>query len=162
MKELKRMENKKHQATLKALFHSAKGFSLLEILIALSLLALVGTFVGGKIFESLHEGKVSVAKTQMGNLSDRLKEFKRKCYFYPTTEQGLQALEQKPTSGRECKRYPPNGFVDNEIPLDPWDSEYSYQSNGKSFSIVSFGADGQEGGEDQDADIPFGKKKKGK
>jgi len=154
------MEEKKHQETLKPSFHSARGFSLIEILIALSLLALVGTFVGGKMFEQLHEGKVGVAKTQMGNIANSLKDFKRKCYFYPTTEQGLEALEQKPTSGRECKRYPPNGFLENEVPLDPWDGEYDYKSNGKTFTISAFGADNQEGGEDQDADIPFHTKKK--
>jgi len=156
------MEEKKQQAALKAFFHSTKGFSLIEILIALSLLALVGTFVGGKIFQQFHEGKVGVARTQMGNLANSLKDFKRKCGFYPTTEQGLQALEQKPTGGRECKRYPPNGFLfeDSEVPLDPWENEYSYQSDGKKFNIISFGNDGLEGGEGNDADIPLKTKKK--
>ena len=135
------MEEKKHQKILKSFLLSTKGFSLIEILIALSLLALVGTFVGGKMFQQFHEGKVGVAKTQMGNIANSLKDFKRKCYFYPTTEQGLVALEQKPTSGRECKRYPPNGFLENEVPLDPWDGEYGYKSNGKTFTIVSYGSD---------------------
>jgi general secretion pathway protein G len=153
------MEEKKHLETLKLSFHSTRGFSLIEILIALSLLALVGTFVGGKMFEQLHEGKVGVAKTQMGNIANILKDFKRKCYFYPTSEQGLKALENKPTTGRECKRYPATAFLE-EVPLDPWDGEYDYKSDGKTFNMVSFGADNVEGGEDQDADIPFRTKKK--
>ena len=132
-----------------------EGFSLLEILIALILLAGAGTFVAGKIFDQFHEGRVESAKIQMSSLAARLKEFNRHCNRYPTTDQGLEALIEKPGSGPECKKYNPGGYIDGGIlPDDPWDSPYFYESeNGRKFNIVSFGADGVEGGEDKDKDI---------
>ena len=133
---------------------STQGFSLLEILIALALLAGAGTFVAGKIFDSLHEGKVESAKIQMNALADRLKEFRRHCGSYPTTDQGLNSLIEKPSGGRDCKRYNPDGYIEGGVlPADPWDEEFQYESNGKKFNIFTFGADDLEGGEDKDADI---------
>lgn len=148
------------KAPLKTVLQSARGFSLIEILIALTLLAIAGTFVAGKIFDQLHEGKVSSTKIQMNNLADRLKEFRRHCGQYPTTEQGLEALVSKPSTGRECPRYAPNGYID-AVPKDPWDNDYYYESNGKEFNIISYGNDGQEGGQGEEADIYF-KDKAGK
>jgi general secretion pathway protein G len=90
----------------------------------------------------------------MKSLADRLKEFRRDCNTYPTTEQGFDALIEKPTGGRECKRYAPGGYIEGgKIPLDPWDNEYIYESDGKTFTIISLGADNAEGGEGVDADI---------
>jgi len=136
------------------ILRSQAGMSLIEILIALTLLALAGTFVGGKVFEQLQEGKISSARIQIKSLSDRLKEFRRDCNFYPTTDMGLEALISKPEGGRECKRYAPGGYIDGgKVPLDPWDNEFLYESDGKTFEIKSYGADNAEGGEDADADI---------
>ena len=120
----------------------------------MALLAGAGTFVAGKIFDSLHEGKVESAKIQMNALADRLKEFRRHCGSYPTTDQGLNSLIEKPSGGRDCKRYNPDGYIEGGVlPADPWDEEFQYESNGKKFNIFTFGADGTEGGEDKDADI---------
>ncbi len=132
-----------------------KGLSLIEILIALTLLGLAATFITGRVLDSLTEGQIQAAKIQMSALSDRLKEFKRHCNFYPTQEQGLEALVSKPTSGRDCKRYAPNGYLEDGtgVPLDPWDNDYIYTSDGRTFNIISLGADGLEGGEGADADI---------
>lgn len=139
---------------LKVIVKSQQGMSLIEILIALTLLALAGTFVGGRVFENLQEGKVQTAKIQMKSLADRLKEFRRDCNTYPTTDQGFDALIEKPTGGRECKRYAPGGYIEGgKVPLDPWDNEYIYESDGKTFTIISLGADNAEGGEGVDADI---------
>lgn len=130
--------------------------SLIEILIALTLLALAGTFVGGRVFEQLQEGKVSSAKIQMKSIADRLKEFRRDCNFLPTTDMGLDALINKPEGGRDCKRYAPGGYIDGgKVPLDPWDAEFIYESDGKTFEIISLGADNAEGGEGSDADIKY-------
>ena len=140
--------------TAQKILKSQAGMSLIEILIALTLLALAGTFVGGKVFDNLQEGKVSSAKIQIKSLGDRLKEFRRDCNFLPTTDMGLDALVNKPEGGRECKRYAPGGYVEgNRVPLDPWDAEFVYESDGKTFEIKSFGADNAEGGEGFDADI---------
>ncbi|MCY4524416.1 MAG: type II secretion system major pseudopilin GspG [Halobacteriovoraceae bacterium] len=137
------------------------GFSLIEILIALTLMALAGTFVAGKFFQSLHEGRVKAANIQMQSLEGRLKEFRRHCNFYPSTEQGLEALVSKPASGRDCRNYAQGGYVDgDEIPLDPWDNDYIYESEGSRFTLYSYGADGSDGGEGEDADIYHRGKKK--
>jgi general secretion pathway protein G len=142
------LKNTRHLVT------SQMGMSLIEILIALTLLGLAGTFVAGKVTESLAEGQVQTAKIQIRSISERLKEFRRDCNFIPTTDQGLEALVEKPTGGRECKRYAPGGYIDGgKVPLDPWDGEYLYESDGKTFTIISLGSDNAEGGEGADADL---------
>lgn len=138
----------------KAVLRSQRGFSLIEILIALTLLGIAGAFVAGKVFDQLYEGEVKSARIQMQNLEARLKEFRRKCGFYPTTEQGLEALVTKPSGGRECKDYPPNGFIDDsQVPKDPWNNDFIYESDGKAVNIISYGPDGEPGGEGNDVDI---------
>jgi general secretion pathway protein G len=133
---------------------SQRGMSLVEILIALTLLAIAGTFVVRNVFQSLEEGRVSSAKIQIGKISEILRDYRRKCGVYPSTDQGLDALINAPTGGRECKKYPPSGFIEGgKLPVDPWDNEFLYESDGKSFTIISYGADGAEGGEGFDADI---------
>lgn len=140
---------------VKLIVKSQRGMSLVEILIALTLLAIAGTFVVQNVFQSLEEGKVSSAKIQIGKLGEILRDYRRKCGSYPTTDQGLDALISKPTGGKECKKYPPNGFIESgKIPLDPWENEFDYQSDGKRYEIICFGSDGEEGGEEQfDKDI---------
>lgn len=121
--------------------NSESGFSLIEILVALTLLGIAGTFVAGKIFEKLEEGQIQAAKIQMESLEAQLKEFRRKCGFYPPQTDGLNALLEKP-SGRDCKNYPPEGFLeDGVIPLDPWDMEYVYKLDGTKPYILSSGPD---------------------
>jgi general secretion pathway protein G len=139
---------------MKKLINNNHGMSLIEILIALTLMGIAGTFVAGRVYENLQEGQVKSARIQIKSISDRLTEFRRDCHFLPTTDQGLDALIQKPTGGRDCKRYAPGGYIkDGKIPQDPWDSEYIYESDGKTFTIISLGADQAEGGEGADADI---------
>lgn len=136
------------------LAHSQSGFSLIEILIALALLAGAGTFVAGKIFDQLYEGQVESTKIQMSAIADRLKEFRRHCGSYPTTEQGLNALLEKPAGDKDCKRYNPGGYIEGgQLPKDPWDEDFIYESDGRTFNMFSLGQDRTEGGEDKDADI---------
>ncbi len=131
------------------------GMSLIEILIALTLLGLAGTFVAGKVFDQLQEGEIRSTQIQMRGLGDRLKEFRRDCGFYPTTEQGLEALIQKPEGGgRECRRYSPTGYIEGgKVPQDAWEMDFIYESDGKTYTIISFGPDRTEGGEGTDVDI---------
>lgn len=134
---------------------SERGMSLVEILIALTLMGIAGTFVAGKLYERLESGQIDAAKIQMRNLADRVKEFRRFCSYVPTSDQGLDALIEKPQGGRECPRYPSGGLIEGgKIPKDPWEYEYVYESDGKTnFDIKTLGADGAEGGEGVDADI---------
>ena len=131
------------------------GFSLLEILVALTLLALAGTFVAGKVFDSLQEGYVKSTKIQMSSLRSSLEEYRRHCNQYPTSAQGLDALLAKPTTAPECPNYPTSGILEgSKIPLDPWGRQYGYESDGSKYVITSFARDGKEGGENQfDKDI---------
>ena len=126
------------------------GMSLIEILIAITLLGIVGGIVVSNVVDSLEEGKVGAAKLQMQAFKTQLVDFKRRCNFFPTEDQGLDALVEAPTSGRECKRY--QSIID-KVPLDPWDSPYLYKSDGRDYEIISLGADGFEGGDGFDADI---------
>ncbi|MEX1099592.1 MAG: type II secretion system major pseudopilin GspG [Bacteriovoracaceae bacterium] len=138
----------------KKLLKSQAGLSLVEILIALTLLAVAGTFVLTNVIDSLREGEIKSTQIQIGRLGDILIDYKRKCGMFPTTEQGLDALLSAPTTGKECRRYPPNGFIDgNNIPQDPWGYEFLYESDGRDYKIISYGPDGMEGGEGVDADI---------
>ena len=132
---------------------STQGFSLIEILVALTLLGIAGTFVAGKIFEKLEEGQVQAASIQMNALKSNLKEFRRKCGFYPASGDGLEALVQAPTS-KECKNYPPEGFLeDGMVPADPWDEEYAYKLDGSQPEIISGGPDKEIGTEDDISSI---------
>ena len=142
-----------NSSLLKTLKNSQAGFSLLEILIALTLLAIAGSFVAGRIFEMLHEGKVKAARIQMNSLGERLMEYRRHCYTYPTTDQGLQALVKKPSGGVDCKNYAPNGYLEGDVPKDPWENDYVYTSDGQNFNIISYGSDRAEGGTGEGTDI---------
>ena len=132
------MESNSNNNTVK-IIASQKGFSLIEILIALALLAGAGTFVAGKIFDQLYEGQVESTKIQMSSLADRLKEYRRHCGSYPTTDQGLEALIEKPSGGKDCKRYNPGGYIEGgQVPKDPWDEDFIYESDGRKFNMFSF------------------------
>lgn len=148
------MTNKKPSLLSVQVAKGQQGLSLIEILIALTLLGIAGTFIAGKVFEQLQEGQVNSAKIQIQRIGGLLKDYRRRCGMYPTSEQGLDALVSAPQGGRPCKRYPANGFVDGDkIPVDPWDNEFEYISDGRDYEIISYGNDGMEGGEDGDADI---------
>jgi general secretion pathway protein G len=135
-----------------------KGMSLVEILIVITLMAVVGTIAVTQVTERLQEGYSTTARTQINNLKGMLEDYRRYCNMYPTTEQGLEALVAKPTSSPDCNNYPASAFLkDGKVPKDPWDRIYEYQSpdGGKTFLITCYGRDGKEGGEKNspDADI---------
>jgi general secretion pathway protein G len=140
--------------TSKVILNSQRGMSLIEILIALTLLAVGGTMVTTTVLDRLDEGNVTATQTQIRNLRTILMDYKRKCGLYPNTDQGLEALVEKPTGGKDCKRYPSNGFIENgKVPKDAWDEEFEYESDGRKYTIISYGKDREEGGEGPEADI---------
>ena len=133
---------------------SQSGFSLIEVLVTLTLIALGTAFIGGQVFESYEEARRKAATIQIRNLAQRLEDFRRLCQSYPTSDQGLEALIEKPTSGRECKRYPNAGFIQGgKLPDDPWENSYLYESDGRKYTIISLGNRGEEGGEGWEKDI---------
>jgi len=133
-----------------------KGFTLIELLIVVAIISLLAAIVAPKLIGSSDEAKVASAKQQIANFETALKLFKIDNGFYPTSEQGLEALVSKPTSGREPKKYRDGGYLEKRgIPLDPWKNPYFYVSPGLNgdYDLMSFGADGKEGGSKYDADI---------
>ena len=128
--------------------NNQKGFSLLEILIAIALGGMILTVVGTNVMGTFLQGKIGVAENQIQSFAGPLDQFKMDCNRYPTQEQGLDALVQKP-AGSKCRRYQPSGYME-KIPMDPWDMEYIYQSSdgGRSYEIISYGEDQIEGGDD--------------
>ncbi len=133
--------------------HNESGFTLIEMMIVLAIIALVMGFVGTKVIRRFDESRVNATKIQMKQLSVVLDDFRRVCGFYPSTEQGLDALI-KPPVGRVCKNYDPEGFLNNKrVPQDAWNHDFVYISDGNKFEIKSLGADGKEGGEGFDKDL---------
>ena len=134
-----------------------KGMTLIEIMVVITILGLIATVVTVNVMGRLDEARVSTAKTQIKALESALDNFRRDNGFYPSTEQGLKALIEAPTSGRVPKSYPKGGYLKGgKVPQDPWRTDYIYYSPGiygHDYELISHGADGQEGGEDSDADV---------
>ncbi len=132
------------------------GFTLIEILVVVFILSLLAAIVAPRIIGRTEDAKVAEAKVQIKNFETALKMFYLDNGFYPSTEQGLQALVEKPTTGRIPKKYREGGYLEQKkVPLDPWGNPYVYISPGLHgpYDIISYGADGKEGGEGYDADI---------
>ena len=144
--------------TLKKLKQISKaaqaGFTLIELLIVIAVIGLLGTIVTINIMGKFDEAKVNTTKIQIRQLGVVLDDFRRVCGFYPTTDQGLDALIHQPTGGRPCKNYDPDGFIkDHKLPQDGFGNDFLYTSDGSSYEIRSLGKDGQPGGTGSNADI---------
>ncbi|MCL4492188.1 MAG: type II secretion system major pseudopilin GspG [Nitrospirae bacterium] len=134
----------------------APGFTLLEIIVVVFILSLLVAIVGPRIIGKTDDARITEAKVQIRNYETALKLFKLDNGYYPDTEQGLEALLKKPEKGRLPNNYREGGYLEQKkIPQDPWGNPYIYISPGLhgDFDIISYGADGKEGGEGKDADI---------
>jgi general secretion pathway protein G len=120
------------------------GFTLIEMMIVLAIIALVMGFVGTKVIKRFEEAKINATKIQIKQILVILDDFKRVCSFYPTTEQGLDALVHAPVGGRQCKNYDPEGFL-KKVPQDAWNNDFVYISDGNKDEIKSLGPEGKEG-----------------
>lgn len=132
------------------------GFTLLEVLVVLFILSILVAITAPKIMGRTDDARIAEAKIQINNFETALKLFKMDNGFYPDTQQGLEALIVKPSTGRIPQRYREGGYLEQKkIPDDPWGNPYIYVSPGVhgDFDIISYGADGKEGGEGKDADI---------
>lgn len=142
---------------MKKMLSSTRGMTLIEIMVVITILGLIATVVTVNVLDSLDEAKIKTAKAQIKGFEDALEAYRRDSGGYPSTEQGLAALVEKPSIGRIPKRYPPKGYLKGgKIPQDPFDCDYQYYSpglQGHEYEIYSLGRDCQEGGEGIDADI---------
>jgi general secretion pathway protein G len=134
-----------------------KGFSLIELMVVIVILGLLATFLLPKIINRPDEARITKAKSDIKTIESALKLYKLDNGIYPTTEQGLQALITKPETEPIPKNWKKGGYLDtNSLPKDPWGNNYIYRSPGENerdYEIISLGADGKEGGQDNDADI---------
>jgi general secretion pathway protein G len=132
--------------------HKQSGFTLLELLVVLGIIAMLAGIVGPQVMKHMGESKTKAAKVQIEDLSATMDMYKLDAGSYPNSQQGLQALIEAPDN---AKRWNGPYLSKSKIPLDPWQNEYHFVSPGEhgKFDIFSYGADDKEGGEGEDRDV---------
>ena len=127
------------------------GFTLIEIMVVIIILGLLATLVIPNITGYTEKAKREKARADIASLEGALELFKADNGFYPTTEQGLDALIIKPSTGRIPAKWMEGGYFKKGVPLDPWGARYVYFApgrRGEGYEIVSLGTDGQESDDD--------------
>lgn len=127
------------------------GFTMIELLIVLVIVGLLAALVGPALYQRISPAKVSTAKAQMENFSSALNTYFIDTGEFPSEQQGLNALRNKPSNVENWL----GPYLSKEVPQDPWNNQYIYRSPGRNggFEILSFGKDGVEGGEGENADV---------
>ena len=141
---------------ISVLKRDSRGFTLIEIMVVIIILGILAVYIGPKIMGRPGQAKQVKAKVDISALESALKLYKLDNGSYPATEQGLQALVEKPETGNVPKKWKEGGYLDKgKVPKDPWGNEFVYISPGvhSDFDIISYGADGVPGGEDEDKDV---------
>ncbi len=132
----------------------AEGFTLIELMVVLVILGVLAALIVPKIMDRPDQARVLAAKQDIATISQALKLYRLDNTRYPSTEQGLQALVVKPQIEPIPNNWKSGGYVE-KLPKDPWGQPYQYLQPGRNgeFDVYSLGADGQPGGEGNDADI---------
>lgn len=132
------------------------GFTLIEILVVIAVISLLAALVAPNVFRHVGTAKDASAKTQIEMLGAALDAYRLDNGRYPTTAQGLEALWEEPTAEPRPSNWR-GPYLRKEVPADPWGNPYLYVSPGEDhrtgYDLVSYGADGEAGGEDENADI---------
>jgi general secretion pathway protein G len=131
-----------------------RGFTLIEIMVVVVIIGLLTAAVTTQVWKRVDEARVTRAQQDLKALELALQLYRVDNSRYPTTEQGLAALVQKPTTEPIPHNWKSDGYL-TRPPRDPWKNEYVYVSPGENgpYDLYSLGADNREGGEDTDADI---------
>ena len=139
--------------SLKPVKHNQSGFTLIEIMVVIVILAILAGLVVPKVVGQSDKARVKTTETALATVSNALDMYKVDNSRYPTTAQGLEALTTPPA---DAKNYPDGGYIKGGYPTDGWENEMQYVapgSEGRPYDLFSLGADGQQGGEGQDADL---------
>jgi general secretion pathway protein G len=128
------------------------GFTLIELMVVLVIIGVLAALIVPNVLERADDARATAAKTDVNNLMQALKLYRLDNQRYPTAEQGLQALLVKPTTGPIPSNW--KSYLD-KLPNDPWGRPYQYLNPGikGEIDVMSFGADGQPGGEGKNADV---------
>lgn len=143
--------------SITSVFKQKQGFTLMEILIVITILGILASLVAVKIMDRPGEARTLKAQLDIQTLENALKLYKLDNAYYPSTEQGLRALVEKPSTGRIPGKWREGGYLEKGVvPEDPWGNDYLYLSPGihnPNFDLWSYGADGEQGGGGEDADV---------
>ncbi|MCL4514441.1 MAG: type II secretion system major pseudopilin GspG [Firmicutes bacterium] len=147
---------KKHVLT--RLWRREEGFTLLEMLIVLTIIGLLASLVAPRLFQQVGRAKEAAVKQQMANIALALEQYQLDNGEYPTTEQGLAALRTAPTIPPLATNWQ-GPYLAKNVPKDPWNHDYVYKSPGANnpggFDLMSLGKDGQPGGDGENKDISY-------
>ena len=141
---------------LEKLRNENQGFTLIELMVVIIILGVLAMWVAPKIMDRPGEARQMKVRLDIQNLETALKLYKLDNGSYPSTEQGLQALVEAPETGTIPKKWKKGGYLEKgKVPKDPWGNDFVYLSPGLKgdFDIISYGADGVPGGEDENKDI---------
>jgi general secretion pathway protein G len=130
------------------------GFTLIEVMVVLAIIGGMLALVAGNVIGNAGEARIKTTKSQIKLIENSLDLYKLDNYTYPTTDQGLEALVAKPSGSPEAKNWKSGGYLKgSKLPQDSWGNEFVYFYESGAYEILSLGADGQEGGEEELADI---------
>ena len=132
----------------------AAGFTLIEIMVVIVILGILAAVVVPRVMDRPDTARIVKAKQDVRALEGALELYRLDNFNYPSTDQGLEALVSEPSGSPEAKNWKSGGYM-KRLPSDPWGAEYQYLSPGVNgdIDIFTYGADGEEGGEDANADI---------
>ena len=131
-----------------------RGFTLLEIMVVVIIIGVLAVIVVQNVLPQADKARITAAKADIRTLAAALDTYRLDNSFYPSTNQGLEALVSEPSGTPEARNWGPEPYM-RKLPVDPWGNTYVYTNEGFVFEIVSLGADGEEGGEGVTADIKF-------
>ena len=126
--------------------NNIKGFTIIELLIVMAILGMLAVMVAPNLFNQADSARRDAALSQISSLTSALDAYRLDMGQYPDSLESLV----RDTSGRAAWNGP---YLRGEVPLDPWGNPYVYESSGRDFRLMSYGADGRAGGEGNDADI---------
>lgn len=133
-----------------------RGFTLIEIIVAVAILAILASIVVPRVLGRLEDANLAKARTEIAVLSSALNLYKLDNFVYPSSDQGLQALVAQPGGSPEARNWRAGGYLEGgRLPKDPWGRDYQYLSPGQhgEFDVYSLGRDGRPGGDGVDADL---------